>query len=152
MRVSIVAARMKAVAAGKPTQADIIDKLQAAVADLEDALGMNDAAVFPRRMAPAERKIFGILLRRQAATKDQLMQAIYAGRNGADMPNDPVSVFKVQMCRLRRRLKPDGIAIETILGARGDYESSIYRMSADDKAKACAIMAAATQSDIGDSA
>ena len=152
MRVSIAAARMRAVAAGDTAQVVVIDQLQAAVADLEDALGMNDAAVFPRRMAPAERKILGILLRRASATKDQLMQAIYAGRNGADMPNDPAAVFKVQMHRLRRRLKPDGITIETILGARGDYETSVYRISAEDKAKASAIMAGATRSDIGDAA
>jgi DNA-binding response OmpR family regulator len=137
----VTAAAIRAVASGNAAQIAEIAALQTKIADLEDALGMNDAALYPRQMSPCERKLFGVLLRRASASKDQLMQAIYAGRNGADMPNDPDNVFKVMMSRLRRRLRGDAIEIETVLGDRNAYGVTVYRINADGKAKAKAIMA-----------
>lgn len=141
MRVSVTADAIRAVAAGDAAQIAAIADLQAKVAELEDALGLNDAALYPRRMSPCERKLLGVLLRRANPNRDQLMQAIYAGRNGADMPNDPDSVLNVMMSRLRRHLRADAIEIETVLGDRNAYGVTVYRIDAEGKAKLRAIMA-----------
>jgi len=145
MMPSLVAARMKAVAGGDQAQLARIRELEAQVADLEAALGMNAAAHYPCRLAPMQRAMLGILLTRQTVSKSQFLFAMYAGRADADRPGDPDTNLKVQLCYLRRRIRPDGIEIETILGARSDYADSLWRIAPAGRAIALALMSAKEQ-------
>lgn len=108
------------------------DELRERVAALEGQLGMLFDAPLVLELTGQEARIFGMLLRRDVLTKDAAMLGLYGHRN-ADEEAEP-KIIDVFICKMRKKLTPFGIAIETIWG-RG------YRMPAVSKAAAQALVA-----------
>lgn len=78
-----------------------------------------------------EGKLFGILLKREMVTKQQAMDALYGDRPEADEAE--IKIVDVFVCKLRKKLKPFDIQVETIWG-RG------YRMPQKAKSVAAGLM------------
>jgi DNA-binding response OmpR family regulator len=91
------------------------DTLRERVAQLEAALVEAGGFLVPVewRLTPSEARVFCALLSRPLLTKDALMAALYhnLGRDEADQ-----KIVDVFICKLRKKLKPFGIAIETVWG------------------------------------
>lgn len=91
------------------------DELRERVAQLEELLGMSfDAPAF-LCLAESEAKLFGMLLAREAVTKDGAMHALYTLRTDADAVVDD-KIIDVFVCKLRKKLEPFDLAIETNWG------------------------------------
>ena len=101
-------------------------RLRERIAQLEAAMGMALITPLEWRLTPAEMRVFGVIMAREMATKDAVMAALYRdeGRDEAE-----IKIVDVFVCKIRRKLKPFGIGIETVWG-RG------YRMGRDAKALA----------------
>ena len=81
------------------------------------------------RLTGSEGTVLGVLMARAMATKEQIMNLVYAARID-DEPN--IKVIDVFVCKLRAKLKPFDINIQTIWG-RG------YAMAAEEVAKVRAL-------------
>lgn len=92
--------------------------LRERVAQLEAALGVGVEFPPELRLTPNEARVLGVLWKRKVGTRDALMAALYRDR-GRDEA-DP-RIVDVYMSRLRRKLGPPGISIET----RKGYGSSL---------------------------
>lgn len=101
-------------------------RLRERIAQLEAAVGMALVTPLEWRLTPAEMRVFGVIMAREMATKDAVMAALYRdeGREEAE-----IKIVDVFVCKIRRKLKPFGIGIETVWG-RG------YRMGREAKALA----------------
>jgi len=110
-----------------------VDRLQGRVEDLEAAMGMNFVTPLGWGLTGAEMRIFGVLLAREMATKDALMAALYRdlGKDEAQ-----VKIVDVLVCKMRKKLVPLGIVIETIWGQG-------YRLTPAAKAQVQALMSPA---------
>lgn len=82
------------------------------ILQLRDALIGTEAAPIPSLTA-TEQAIVGMLVRRQIATPEALSVVLYADR--ADDPPAP-KIFDVLILKIRRKLAPFGIRIETVWG------------------------------------
>lgn len=89
------------------------DRLHARLATLEATLGHTFRAPIEWMLTAHECRLFGSLLSRDLCTKDALMAALYRdlGREEAD-----IKIVDVYVCKLRKKLKPFGIPIETRWG------------------------------------
>jgi two-component system cell cycle response regulator CtrA len=78
----------------------------------------------------SERLLLGLLMRRQRATKEQMMTVLYA-----DRPDDePGSkILEVMICKMRKKLSPHGVEICTIRGAG-------YKLTPTSREKIKALM------------
>lgn len=65
------------------------------------------------RLTPSEDCILACLLARETATRDQIMDALYEDRNGDEPAEGVLGVF---LCKLRKKLKPLEISIQTRYG------------------------------------
>lgn len=65
------------------------------------------------RLTRSEARLFGALLSKEVATKGAVMLALYGDRPDGGADTKIVDVF---VCKLRRKLKPFGIAIHTEWG------------------------------------
>jgi len=101
------------------------EELRERVRILEDMLGMTFDAPLQLGLTEKEAKVLGLLTKVDMATKDAIMFHIYA-----DRPNEvpEIKVVDVFVCKVRQKLKPYDISIQTIWG-RG------YRLTTQDKAK-----------------
>ena len=99
------------------------DVLRERIAQLEDLLGMRGAAPIEFALTPSEERVFGVLMQRDLATKEAVMAACYANRGADEAEQKIVDVF---ICKIRRKIKPFAIKIETAWG-RG------YFIPASDK-------------------
>jgi hypothetical protein len=118
--------------------ADTIAALKAVTETQAEAIAQLKANLAPRqgfqaigRFSPQEEIVLAAILRFDMATFEQIYQGLYAGRYGRDTPDN--SIVKVHVCRIRHKLSPYGIAIESWYG-RG------YRMGPDSKARLRALI------------
>lgn len=113
------------------------DALRDRVAQLEEMLGVTfDAPPF-LQLTGCEAQIFGLLLAREAITKRIAMDAVYGDRPDADQAEE--KIIDVWVCKMRRKLEPWGIKIETNWG-QGYYMSpamkTLARSLIDERAAA----------------
>lgn len=103
------------------------EEMRERIASLEETLGFTfDAPAF-LRLSVCEAKLFGALLARPAVTKQLAMEVLYGGKPDADVAME--KIVDVFVCKLRRKLKPFGLRIETNWGQG-------YFMAPDVKAAA----------------
>lgn len=67
------------------------------------------------RLTGQEARVFGVMVNRDLATKDAIMAALYADKVSEDEIAEP-KIVDVFVCKIRRKLKPFGVNIETIWG------------------------------------
>lgn len=108
-------------------------RLQDRIDQLETAMGMRLVTPLEWRLTGAEMRMFGVLLAREMVTKDGFMATLYRDQAKEEAEIKIVDVF---ICKMRKKLQPFEIPIETIWGQG-------YRMSAAAKARAGELMAAA---------
>jgi DNA-binding response OmpR family regulator len=112
------------------------ERLHERIAALEAALGCGFVAPEAWRLTRHEAAVFGILLAaRGIAGTEAIMAGLYAGGE-FDEPN--VKIVQVWVHKLRVKLEPHGLAIETAWGFG-------YRLSPETKALARAQIAAAAE-------
>lgn len=98
---------------------------------MEEGLGMRLEVPPLFGLTGQEAKVFGILLKRELVTKQQALDALYGDRPESDEAE--IKIVDVFVCKLRKKLKPFGVAVETVWG-RG------YRMSAESKNAAAVLL------------
>lgn len=105
-------------------------RLRDRVAELEDALGFTIEMPVYLGLTSAEARVFGALMKRPTWTKEQLMVALYS-----DRPDDPpeIKIVDVFICKLRKKLRPIGVDIETLWGQG-------YRLTPAMRERAAAII------------
>ena len=106
-------------------------RLQERVFWLEEAMGATYETPIWLGLTGHEARILGILLKREVATKEMLLTALYSGRPDGEEPQ--IKIIDVFICKARKKLKAFGIEIETIWG-RG------YRLTPEMKARTLAII------------
>ena len=91
------------------------DMLRARIADLEAQLFAPDgwAAPLEWQLTGSEACVMGVLIGRERVTKDAVMAALY--REFAKDEAEP-KIVDVFVCKIRKKLKPFGVVIETIWG------------------------------------
>lgn len=106
------------------------DRLRARVRMLEEALigGVDLPPEWP--LTTSERRIFGVLVNRELATKTNVMVALYRDLH-KDEPE--IKIVDVFVCKLRRKLVPFGITIHTRWG-EGYYLDAETRARFRDRA------------------
>ena len=87
--------------------------LRERIAFLEEALMGSKPLPVEWQLTPSEERVFGALLNRELASKETIMAALYADR-GADEAE--IKIVDVLVCKLRRKLRPFGVAIHTSWG------------------------------------
>jgi two-component system, cell cycle response regulator CtrA len=107
------------------------EQLRERVQQLEELLGLSFESPPILGLTQREGALFGLLLSREFLTKEAIMVGLYGLMPGADEVE--IQIVDVFTCKLRKKLKPFGIAIETSWG-RG------YYMTAEAKAAAKALM------------
>jgi DNA-binding response OmpR family regulator len=107
------------------------EQLREKIARLEETLGTRIETPMVLRLTGQEAKMFGILLKRELVTKQQALDVLY----GHLPPEDEAEakIVDVFVCKMRKKLTPWQIEIETVWG-RG------YRMPAQSKAAAAALL------------
>jgi two-component system cell cycle response regulator CtrA len=91
-----------------------IATLRERVRQLEDALVPTDVIVpIEWRLTVHEARLFAFLTTRDLATKQAIMQALYSDRAG-DEPE--IKIVDVFVCKLRKKLKPFGVDVQTVWG------------------------------------
>ena len=91
-----------------------IRQLEDRIDALETALGLNVIPHVGLGLTQAEARIFGMLLERDAVTREQLMIGLYATRPDGEIPEP--KIIDVMVCKLRRKLSRFNIGINTIRG------------------------------------
>lgn len=107
------------------------DVLREKIIELEELIGLRIETPLMLGLTGQEAKLFGILLKRDLVTKAQGMSALYSDRPNGEAEIKIVDVF---VCKMRKKLKPFDIEIETVWGQG-------YRMTAASKANAAALLA-----------
>jgi two-component system, cell cycle response regulator CtrA len=102
------------------------DMLRARIAQLEELLGFSLKAPIVLRLTGSEGSVFGALMARDLVTKEHVMAALY--RNYAKDEAE-IKIVDVFICKIRKKLKPFKIEIETVWGVG-------YRMNTAMKALA----------------
>jgi len=91
-----------------------IETLRERVRQLEDALVPEAVSVpIEWQLTAHEARLFAFLTTRDVATKPAIMQALYSDRADEDPEIKIVDVF---VCKLRKKVKPFGVDIETVWG------------------------------------
>lgn len=111
-----------------------IEALQAVIARLEDRVAELEAAMGFGFLTPLEwgltgqmMRLFGCLMARELMTREAALAALYADRHGAE-ETPSVKTVDVQICKMRARLSPFGIAIQKRWGQG-------YFLTAETKAR-----------------
>lgn len=101
-----VVARLEAVEAEN-------EMLREKIAYLEEMMGWRTPAPISFGFTGMEAKVFGVLMKRDLATKETILAALYAGR-----PNEvaEIKIVDVLVCKMRKKLKPFEVEIETVWG------------------------------------
>jgi DNA-binding winged helix-turn-helix (wHTH) protein len=81
----------------------------------------------------SERLLLGLLMRRQRATKEQMMTVLYADRPDEEPGS---KILDVMICKMRKKLSPHGVEIRTLHGAG-------YELTPTSREKIKALMAEA---------
>ena len=85
---------------------------------LEQSLGITFSAPVFLELTSSEGRVFGLLLSRELVTKTMVMDALYGHR--PDSEDVEIKIVDVFICKIRAKLKPWDIPIETVWG-RGYY-------------------------------
>lgn len=93
------------------------ETLRERVAVLEKSLGMRFDAPLCLGLAGSEAILFGVMMAREIMTKEAALVALYSDRLRDEPDQKIVDVF---ICKLRKKLKRFGLAVETQWG-RGYY-------------------------------
>ena len=112
------------------------DALRARLRDLEREYGFYNEVPLMFGLTGSESKVMGLLIERDIANRQQLMTAIMLGRGGDEEPE--MKIIDVHICRIRKKLKPFGVEIDSAWG-RG------YCLSTANKAKVAAYLTQAQQ-------
>lgn len=90
------------------------DRLRDELDALKETLGLHFVAPIEFRLTGSETKVFGRLLKGGLATKDAIMATLYrdAGKDEAE-----IKIVDVFICKLRKKIAPFGLSIETVWGA-----------------------------------
>ena len=99
------------------------EMLRDKIAYLEEMLGWRSPAPIAFGFTGMEAKVFGVLMKRDLATKEAISAALYA-----DRPNEvaEIKIVDVFVCKMRRKLRPFQIEIDTVWGQG-------YRMKPETK-------------------
>jgi two-component system cell cycle response regulator CtrA len=108
------------------------EELRGRVRQLEEAIGMAVEPPLVFGLTKSEAIMFGVLLNNRAPRKETFMTAVFSDR--IDDPPEQ-KIIDVWMCKIRKKLKPYGIEIETCWGVG-------YAMSEACKMRARQLMAA----------
>jgi two-component system cell cycle response regulator CtrA len=99
---------------------DIVDDLRAEIDTLRERVRQLEQALMPNAPLPvewgltaAEARLFSALTARDMATKEQLMTALYSGRPDEE---PEIKIIDVFVCKIRKKLKPFGVKINTVWG------------------------------------
>jgi DNA-binding response OmpR family regulator len=89
------------------------EMLRARNEQLEEMLGIRTLAPISFGLTPSESKVFGILMKRDLATKEMVMLTLYG-----DRPDDNVEIkiVDVFVCKMRKKIKAHDVPIETVWG------------------------------------
>ncbi len=90
---------------------DIIEELRDRVEELEGLLGLHVSIPDPYGLTPMEKKYVGILLRRNIASREMFLTAIYGGLSERTSHNVGVHIKSI-----RRKLAPWGLTIRNRWG------------------------------------
>lgn len=114
---------------------DRIEYLEAENANLRDLLTVSPDTDFIRacraalRLTPSSAKVLQIMMFGRRTSKLAILHAYYDGNEG----DRDTKLIDVQVCHVRKALKPHGVAIETVWGDG-------YRIAADDKSRVLSIL------------
>ena len=100
-----------------------VEALRDALEAMRGALA-SDAGVKIIELAKltySERMLLGLLMRRNRATKDQMMTMLYADRPDEEPDS---KILDVMICKMRKKLRPHGVEIRTIHGAGYELPST----------------------------
>jgi two-component system cell cycle response regulator CtrA len=107
------------------------DELRARIAELEEELGLAAQPPSLFGFTSQEAAIFGVLLKTANPRKSTFMTALY-GDEADDPPEE--KIIDVMICKMRKKLVPFGIMIETSWGEG-------FSMPEASKARARELMA-----------
>jgi len=99
--------------------------LRERVKQLEQEVGFRIEVPLIFGLTGSEARILGVLLKREVATKETLLLATTKDATGNLAPE--IKIVDVFICKMRKKLTPFGIVIETVWGQG-------YRMLDDSKA------------------
>jgi two-component system cell cycle response regulator CtrA len=117
--------------------------LREQVRRLEQALTGVRYVPFEWGLTTSEALVVGVLVNREIATKDAIMAALYR-----DMSRDEaeIKIVDVFICKVRRKLKPFAVTIETVWGVGyrldAEWRDRLRRRQDDDEALAAQGVAA----------
>lgn len=104
-------------------------RLHERIAYLESSLGLDFLAPAEYGLTPKESAVLGVLMSRELAKKETVMLAVYQ-----DMDTPEIKIVDVFICKIRKKLEPFGLGIETRWGLG-------YYLTPDTKRKIEARMA-----------
>lgn len=91
----------------------LVDRLEGRLEMLERAMGFLILPPLEWGLTGSEARLFGALLEREQLTKEGAMAALYRDA-GDDEPE--IKIVDVFICKMRKKLKPFGVTIETRWG------------------------------------
>lgn len=109
-----------------------LERANARITQLEEAMGMGVITPVDWKLSPSEMRIFGALLARTYINADAAMAVLYRDQGKEEAH---VKILDVFVCKLRKKIGPFGITIETIWGTG-------YRMLPEVKALARSLIEA----------
>lgn len=113
-----------------------LERAEARIAELEAERGRGFLPPLEWGLTGAQARLFGCMMSREVMTRDAAMVAMYRDRCGAD--DEPeIKIVDVQVCKMRKALKPFGIEIRTRWGVG-------YFLTEEAKAHVRAMLAEAT--------
>lgn len=106
------------------------EELRERIISLEEILGFRLEIPLVLGLTSSEARVLGFLMKRESATKHQIMDAVYSLR-----PNEvpEIKIVDVFICKIRRKVKDFDIEIETLWGQG-------YRLTPDAKEKIEGLM------------
>ena len=91
-----------------------LDTARETIRQLREDHGFLTVAPVSLRLTTSEASIFGVLLKKDGATNELLMQALYSDSGADDPPEE--KIIDVFVCKMRKKIKPFGISITTLWG------------------------------------
>jgi len=106
------------------------EELREKIRALEETMGLRLEAPLVFQLTAYESKMLGALFKCEMLTKQHAMNALYSDR--VDLEPD-IKIVDVFISRLRKKLKPFAVEVETVWGQG-------YRMPARSKAAVAALL------------